>query len=145
MNPASPIAAPRRPKRTGPRPEDVVLHQILEALGARTDLTIWRQNTIKARAPSGARVLSNPLGMPDILGVLGGRSGLAGRFVGIEVKSAIGRTSPEQRAMHAMLRRRGALIILARSAAEAVAAIDAASAAISPAADSATSPAGRQP
>lgn len=49
-------------------------------------------------------------GMPDIIGVLQG-----GRMLAIEVKTAIGRVSPEQEEMLLRLKNAGALAFVARS------------------------------
>jgi hypothetical protein len=49
------------------------------------------------------------VGIPDIICVI------RGRFVGIEVKSAIGRESPEQRDWQGRIERAGGVYVLARS------------------------------
>lgn len=100
------------------KPEREILHEILLALGARPDLIIWRQNTMQARAASGRMVRSCPDGVADILGCLQG-----GRFLAIEVKSETGALRPAQRAWLARMQQLGALVVVARSAQEAVAAV----------------------
>ncbi len=59
-------------------------------------------------------------GAPDLLAVAGGV------FVGLELKSGVGRVSPEQHTWHAAARARGARVEVIRSVDEARAAIDAA-------------------
>jgi hypothetical protein len=104
-------------------PEYQIQHGILVALGSRPDVTIWRQNTLVARDQrTGRAVRSNPNGVADILGCLAP----SGRFLAIEVKSATGRQTPDQRDFQKAVEARGGLYVLARSVTEAVAAVDAA-------------------
>lgn len=101
------------------KPEREILHEILLALGARPDLIIWRQNVMQARSASGRMVRSCPDGVADILGCLRGS-----RFLAIEAKSETGALRPAQQAWLARMQQLGALVIVARSAQEAVTAVD---------------------
>jgi hypothetical protein len=95
---------------------------ILLALGGRPDLcTVWRNNTGKARPLSTPDVvLTYGLeGSADILGLMAD-----GRFLAVEVKSETGRQSEQQRRFEAMVTRHGGLYVLARSAAQALAAVE---------------------
>lgn len=70
----------------------------------------WRQNTGVFHDANGVRRLrSNIKGTPDILGTL------KGRMVAIEVKTATGRQSKDQKNWQRNCERAGGLYILARS------------------------------
>lgn len=56
-----------------------------------------------------------PAGMPDLAGIVVGRS------IFVEVKRPVGRVSPVQRMMHTRLRRAGAIVVVAKTPDEAIA------------------------
>jgi hypothetical protein len=84
--------------------------EILKAWGSHPRLRIWRQN-VGAAMVNGRLVRFGQPGCPDILGVMSP----SGRLIGVEVKSATGRQSPEQKRFEEMFRSKGAIYILARS------------------------------
>ena len=93
--------------------EAEIQNQILRALPM--DLCrAWRANT--GVAAHGKRVVAYGLkGQADISGILND-----GRRLEIEVKSATGRQSPEQRAFQGMIEAHHGIYILARSVADAI-------------------------
>ena len=106
--------------------EQQIQQAILLELGSRPDVRVWRQN-------SGMAVpLSDKAGRPVRYGVNGCAdiSGLVtvdgvGVRLEVEVKSASGRQSADQKRFEAMIRSRGGIYILARSVDEAVATLEA--------------------
>lgn len=85
---------------------------ILLAIGSRPDMRVWRANTGVARdAKTGRRVRFGVPGQADIQGLLAP----SGRALYIEVKSAKGRQSQQQRRFETMITKHGGLYILARS------------------------------
>lgn len=112
---------PRRQERS--TKEKCIQNEILEALGVRRDLRIWRSNTGVARPLSDPKAVVR-YGVPgqgDISGILAN-----GRRLEIEVKAPDGVQSEQQRDFQTMINKFGGLYVVARSAAEAVAAVDAA-------------------
>ncbi len=99
-------------------PEGRVQRDVREALGAATDLVMWR---ISPSAP-GSDVPTAPAGIADLNGILAPW----GRWIAIEVKAANGRLSTAQLSWLALARRMGAFTAVCRSADEALASIDAA-------------------
>lgn len=95
---------------------------ILLALGARTDLRVWRNNVGVAVGANGRPIRFGVPGSADICGLLAP----SGRFLGIEVKAPGGRLRPDQEAWGAMVQRFGGLYVVARSVEDAVRAVDAA-------------------
>lgn len=89
--------------------EHEVLTAVLRYLGARDDVTVWRNNTGRIADRSGRVVSFGLVGSADVLGVRNG-----GQFVAVECKSDTGRLSAQQRAFQAMIQRRGGLYVLAR-------------------------------
>lgn len=109
------------------RAHTALVKSILLALGSRPDLMLWENTTGNLRAVESDRRIAVGLpGSPDIIGVLAIPSpdGPRGRFIGIEVKTGEATLSPQQRAFHARAGQLGALLIVARSVDEAVAAVD---------------------
>ena len=86
---------------------------ILLALGRRPDVLAWNHPTGLARSltPPYQPVTYGLVGSADIIGVLGPD----GRAIAVEVKTATGRQSEQQRKFEAAFRRCGGLYILARS------------------------------
>ncbi len=91
--------------------EAEIQRQILAEFGNRSDLRIWRSNCGKALSPTGRMVTFGVRGQSDIMGI---RSP-GGQLIGIEVKSAKGKQSEQQRNFQTMLERFGGIYILARS------------------------------
>ena len=90
---------------------------ILLTFGTGYPLRLWRQNTGAARI-NGQLVRFGTPGQADLSGVLEG-----GRALFIEVKSATGRQSPQQKKFQIMVESLGALYVLARSVSDVHAAL----------------------
>ena len=97
-------------------PEGRVLKAVSEYLALQERLgrcVFWRQNNGGVYDPS-RKIFRKPqgagqkAGIPDLVAVI------AGRCVGIEVKSDVGRLSPAQSEIKALLERHGAVYIVAR-------------------------------
>lgn len=101
--------------------ESEILAEVLLAVGSRPDCRVWRANTGAARTREGRLIRFGMKGQADILGLCAG-----GRLLAIEVKTATGRLRPEQEAFRDLVVRFGGLWILARSAEDAVAQLEAA-------------------
>ena len=87
------------------------------ALTDEPGLVVWRNNTGVAEH-RGARVRYGlAVGSADLIGCLDGR------FIALEVKTAAGRASPEQRLWLDLVRRNGGFAAVVRSVEEARAAI----------------------
>ena len=87
------------------------------ALTDEPGLVVWRNNTGVAEH-RGARVRYGlAVGSADLIGCLDGR------FIALEVKTAAGRASPEQRQWLDLVRRNGGFAAVVRSVDEARAAI----------------------
>ena len=81
----------------------------------------WKNDTGTGKSMDGQRVIKfGCVGSPDILGALDGRA------VGVEVKTRRGRQRESQLRFQAAFERAGGLYVVARSTAEALAAIKAA-------------------
>lgn len=102
------------------------------AIGSRPDTRCWQNATGALFDRNGRLVRYGHIGAPDILGLrtitilpehVGREFAI---FVGIEVKTAKGRPSPEQQAFLAMLQKRSALAGIARSVDDALKIITAA-------------------
>ena len=96
--------------------EQHIQNAILREFGTRPDMRLWRSNTGAAtymRNGTKQRVSFGVPGAADITGIL-----YDGRRVEIEVKSAVGRQSPDQKNYQAMIERFNGLYILARSVAD---------------------------
>ena len=89
--------------------EKQVQNAILREFGTRPELRLWRQNTGAARV--GRRFVRFGVpGQADLTGILRG-----GRRLEIEIKSPIGRQTPDQRAFQALIERFGGVYALART------------------------------
>lgn len=91
--------------------EAAILSEILNAIGSRTDVRLWRQNTGVARTRTGQVVRFGVPGQADLSGILMP----SGRRIEIEVKSATGRQSEAQRRWQRMIEKFGGLYVLACS------------------------------
>lgn len=100
-----------------PSPERVILAGIINVLGRRPDVRIFRNALVAAHKPSGA-VIRGGLGegTADLIGFLAP----GGWFLAIEVKSATGRASEGQLAFLDTVRRFGGCALVARSVDDAV-------------------------
>jgi hypothetical protein len=96
-------------KRTNDRPEAAALLEVLKALRTHPAVA-WaeRQNSGAVRV-GGRFVRFGWVGCPDVLGQL-----KDGRLLGVEVKAAKGRTSPEQVAFLERIRAAGGVAFVAR-------------------------------
>lgn len=99
--------------------ERQIQHQIMDRLGRRPDVRLFRNAQVTARQDG--RVVRAGLGegTSDLVGVLRG-----GWFLAVEVKSAKGLASVGQLAFLDLVRRFGGCAVLARSADEAEAAVE---------------------
>ncbi len=79
------------------------------------ELILWRNNVGQMIDANGRRVVFGVggKGSADLIGMW------AGRFVALEIKSADGRQSPEQRAFESLVTRRGGVYAVIRSVEEA--------------------------
>jgi hypothetical protein len=130
-------------------PETVLQQEIRLALGRYPDLTLWRNSTgaasplnprdlhqltgllktgnVPAALKCVADMLKRPMvkyglcvGSADLIGILAPH----GRLVALEVKTATGRASDEQRMFLSLVRSRGGFACLVRSVPEAIEAIN---------------------
>lgn len=101
--------------------ETLIMQRILLALGAHPACRVFRLNTgaLPDRA-TGRIVRFGVVGGADIIGLLRP----SGRFLAIEVKSATGRQSEQQRRFQAMVESCGGLYVLARCVEDAVNAVE---------------------
>jgi hypothetical protein len=105
--------------------EAEIQHAIREALGQELDLVLWRNAIAHAEkwdATSGA-VSHVRAGLPDGSADLVGVLAPSGRWFALEVKSEKGRLRPAQVQWLALVRRMGGFAAVARSVAEARAAL----------------------
>lgn len=100
--------------------EAEIQRDILAAYGARRGLRLWRTAVGVVKVGEQWVRFGGPNGHPDIAGVLAP----SGKAIYIEVKTATGRLSKEQRAFGNMVRKHGGLWVLARSVADVAAALD---------------------
>lgn len=96
-------------------PERDILRAILLHFGSRRDILLWRNNT------GYARELKVRFGLPGSADIFLIR---AGHFYAVEVKSATGQQSEQQRRFQAAVERVGATYVLARSVGDVARAID---------------------
>jgi hypothetical protein len=102
--------------------ENVVQAEILLAIGRLPNAIFWRNQTGALPSRTGRVVRFGLIGSPDIIGCVNGR------FVGIEVKSSTGKQREAQANFQRAFEKAGGIYILARSASDAVSAIEAANA-----------------
>jgi hypothetical protein len=96
--------------------ESQLQDQIRLALGREPDVLLYRNNCGVAEA-HGHKIrfgVGNP-GGADLIGIF------RGRFLAIEVKTAAGRQSDDQRRFQQLVERRGGIYLLARSVDDALA------------------------
>ena len=98
--------------------EITIQAEILLAIGRMPGAIFWRNQTGALPSRTGRVVRFGLVGSPDIIGCV------RGRFVGIEVKTATGKQRDAQVNFQRAFERSGGLYILARSPADAVAAIE---------------------
>lgn len=104
------------------KPETQLQKSILDTLTLmyKRRLRVWRVNSGAVKMESGGFVRFGEPGAPDLQGILAP----SGRFIGIEVKTAVGTVSPTQKAWHEEARSFGAKIGVARTVDEAIAIIE---------------------
>lgn len=96
------------PKRTNARPEAAALVEVLKAVRAHP-LVAWAERQNSGAVRNGGRFIRFGWpGCPDVLGQL-----RDGRFLGVEVKAAKGRPSPEQVAFLERIRLAGGVAFIA--------------------------------
>ena len=96
------------PKRTNDRPEAAALMEVLKAVRAHP-LVAWAERQNSGAAKVGGRFIRFGWpGCPDVLGQL-----KDGRLLGVEVKAAKGRASPEQVAFLERIRGAGGVAFIA--------------------------------
>ena len=97
-------------KRTNERPEAAALAEVLKALKAHS-LVAWAERQNSGAVRSGGRFIRfGWVGCADVLGQL-----KDGRFLGVEVKAAKGRASPEQVAFLERINAAGGVRFIAHS------------------------------
>lgn len=104
-------------------PETVIQQQIRLALGTRSDLRLFRNNTGSLPDPRTGRPIQFGLakGSADLIGLrtVTITPDMVGRqvavFTSLEIKTPMGRATPEQRSWLEMVRSRGGLAGIARS------------------------------
>jgi hypothetical protein len=101
--------------------EQEIQQLILARLGARLDLTVWRNNTGVLTAADGRPTRFGLVGSADVIGLAH-----PGLFVAIEVKRPGGKLSPQQAKFRAMVEGLGGVYVLAFSVEQAAADLDAA-------------------
>ncbi len=101
--------------------EREIQRDIREALGQEPDLVLWRNNVGVAQFTKQGRKQTVAYGLApgsaDLVGIL------AGRFFALEVKTATGRASEEQRLWLNLVRAKGGFAAIVRSVDEARAAL----------------------
>lgn len=93
--------------------ESLLMRRIQETLAASGKITVWRNNV--GFDPERRIRYGLAVGSADLIGFLHG----TGQFVGIEVKTAAGRLSPEQQAWARHVNGKGAVCVTFRSVEEA--------------------------
>lgn len=93
--------------------ERILQDRIRAAIAALPDARVWRNNVGLDQKRGVKYGLGR--GSPDLVGIV------AGRFVGLEVKTATGRVRPEQTVWLDMIRRLGGVAGVARSVEDAMA------------------------
>jgi hypothetical protein len=108
--------------------EAQIQREILLEIGSEPDLLLLVNSVGRAKYESSdGKPYTVPYGLgvgsPDLVGLLAGRDGLA-RWFALEVKRDGEEPRPEQVKCHEIWKRRGALVYVARSAADARAALE---------------------
>jgi hypothetical protein len=99
------------------------MHEVMRHFGTREQLRLWRANSGAALSPDGNRIIKfGVAGQADLSGII--RS--SGRRLEIEIKTATGRQSVEQKRFQEMIERFGGIYVLARSPDDVYAALSAA-------------------
>jgi hypothetical protein len=104
------------PRKAYKQPEQAILNAVLTRLRAHP-LVAWvvRINTGAYKTPDGRFIRFGFPGCPDLIGMM-----KTGAFLAIEIKSAAGQVTAEQRAVIDKVREHGGVAGVARSQAEAV-------------------------
>lgn len=104
----------RRPRR----PEDQLQDAVMAACGALPGVVLLRLLVAHLYTRNGQPVRVGVPGTPDLLVMVDGRA------LGIELKTPVGRLSPEQVACHAAWERMGTPVRVCRSVQDVLAAIE---------------------
>lgn len=99
--------------------ESQILQEVFSALVHSGHIICWRNNSGVATVRGSRIRFGLGVGSADIVGVMRG----SGRFVGFEVKAALGRVSAEQQAWHRVVNEAGGRVYVVRSADEALVAL----------------------
>lgn len=104
--------------------EREIQHNIRLALGTDPRVVLWRNSVGVAETGGRKQRFGLAVGSSDLIGVLRP----SGRFIAMEIKTMIGRLSPEQQQYLQLIRQAGGFACVVRSVADARDAIDRASA-----------------
>lgn len=118
------MGAPKAKRRTGKTLEGTVKENVFEALKLRPNIKAWNNPTGGYQLPSGGWLMYGKKGSGDILGLIRLPCGIAA-FLSIETKSKRGVEADHQRAFRDEVNAMGGCAIVAKSAVEALAGIDA--------------------
>lgn len=102
-------AEPKPMKRTGKGPERLIQEAIMEYLTAKRIFHFKVNTTGIYKKSTGSYIPSGSVGCPDIIAIVGGQ------FIGIEVKSQVGKVSPAQVKFGGNIEASGGRYIIARS------------------------------
>lgn len=103
-----------------PGPEATISHDIRLALGSEPDLVLWRNSTGAGEVEGRWQSWGLCKGGADLVGMLGPHA----RWFCLETKSKRGRHEDDQKLFAALVRRHGGFYALARSVADARAALE---------------------
>lgn len=103
------------------RPEDQLMDAVKVAIGCMPGVIVMRNEVGRATAmgTSYPKLYGLGEGSPDLVCIV------RGRWLGLELKTPKGRLSAAQEGCHAAWRMAGAVVVVVRSVAEAVAAVEA--------------------
>lgn len=106
------------------KPETKIMHAVHHAVNASGLAIVWRNDVGKAEVVREGLVVQHltyglGVGSADLIGCLVP----SGKFLGLEIKTATGRLSEDQRLWLAVMAKRGALVGVVRSVDEALALI----------------------
>lgn len=100
--------------------ETAIMRSIHDAIVVTGRALLWRNNVGRARFGAAWVAYGLGIGSPDLVGLV--RS--SGRAFALEVKTATGRLSPEQRAWHRAWSEAGGFVACVRSVDEALGALE---------------------
>lgn len=102
------------------RPEDQLMDAVKVALGCMPGVIVMRNDVARATATGTnyPKLYGLGEGSPDLVCIV------RGRWLGLELKTPAGRLSEAQERCHAAWRMAGAVVVVVRSVAEAIAAVE---------------------